>query len=780
MAFFFLMIFILPGNAISGSPFFNLNLPGTDTLETAVFRTDPTAHPRPDTANVPAVLAREISAYTGSIILGGTGNIINKHNLVVRGDWVNNGQFTDEEGTVVFDGSIPYPSGTLQIDDGINYTSIGTGGAAEFDVAARFEPSQLVPYHGKKLTRISFFPSEALCLYNIRVWTGTGAATLVVEQEVASPVINNWNEIVLDNPVVIDTTQELWIGYYCNTLTGYPAGCDIGPAVVGYGDMIFYGGIWRSIYTDYGLNFNWNITGITEDIFTDQDITGSSPTPFNNLAIGPVSHTTVITDGQTISGVLTVDGSLYSMGKVTLLSTASRTALVDGNGSGNIIGEVTQQRYLEQGMGYRYLGSPFQAATVDELSGEVDLGASFPTLYRYDENRATSGWVPYTVSTDTLKPLQGYAVNLGPDPAPVTIEMNGEVTNGAIQTNFLSHNQPYTMGFNLAGNPYPSPIDWDASMGWTRSGIDDAVYYFNPSDTNQYTGSYSSYVNGVSSDGIAGSIIPSMQGFFIHVTDGTYPVTGTLGLDNQARVNDLSPAFHKKTGKDAPPMIRITASYASNTALSDPMAIYLDDKATEGFDRELDALKIFNTDQRLPNIYTLSSDLRRLSINSIPATSDSSMQIPIGLNTSRNAAIHFSTAHCSGIPDGWYAYLFDALQRKYHDLQSSMNYTALVQAGETPDRFFIVLSLGEIDFAGMNALSFDCYSSGGAVYISSGLEQGEKGRLRITGMTGQVAWEKGIAGPFQGWVDPALNSGVYVVTVLTDRSLHSEKVLIIR
>ena len=49
----------------------------------------------------------------------------------------------------------------------------------------------------------------------------------------------------------------------------------------------------------------------------------------------------------------------------------------------------------------------------------------------------------------------------------------------------------YTKGFNLVGNPYPSAIDWDAASGWTKTNIDNAVYYFKASATDQYGGTYS-------------------------------------------------------------------------------------------------------------------------------------------------------------------------------------------------------------------------------------------------------------------------------------------------
>ena len=149
----------------------------------------------------------------------------------------------------------------IHYDDGANNDGIGTGGAADFDVAIRFEPDQLEDFNYMYLTQVKFFPREAGCEYSVRVWTGADAANMVVDQLVDSPAIEEWNTVTLDNPVQVDASQELWIGYRCNTSAGYPAGCDAGPAVAGYGDMILFEGSWYSMADEYGLDYNWNIQG---------------------------------------------------------------------------------------------------------------------------------------------------------------------------------------------------------------------------------------------------------------------------------------------------------------------------------------------------------------------------------------------------------------------------------------------------------------------------------------------------------------------------------------
>jgi hypothetical protein len=154
-------------------------------------------------------------------------------------------------------------------DDGTNFTAIGTGAAAEFDAAARWEPSQLAEFEGASVTEVAFFPAEAAATYHVRVWTGAGAANLVVDQVVSNPLISQWNYITLDTPVPIDISQELWVGYYVNTTTGYPAGCDAGPAIDGYGNMMNFGGWQTLLQINPDLDYNWNIQAHVETVDDD-------------------------------------------------------------------------------------------------------------------------------------------------------------------------------------------------------------------------------------------------------------------------------------------------------------------------------------------------------------------------------------------------------------------------------------------------------------------------------------------------------------------------------
>ncbi|MCK7531371.1 MAG: hypothetical protein MZV63_10205 [Marinilabiliales bacterium] len=141
------------------------------------------------------------------------------------------------------------------------------------------------------------------------------------------------------------------------------------------------------------------------------------------------------------------------------------------------------------------------------------------------------GWLNYNNSLNLLNPAGGYAANFGSNPAPKTVDITGIVNNGNISVTLNNHNNTYTQGMNLVGNPYPSPIDWASVAGWTKSNIDDAIYFFKASTTDQYGGTYSSYVAGISTGGADMNIIPSMQGFFVHVSNGAFPTNRYLRTD---------------------------------------------------------------------------------------------------------------------------------------------------------------------------------------------------------------------------------------------------------
>ena len=480
-----------------------------------------------------------------------------------------------------------------------------------------------------------------------------------------------------------------------------------------------------------------------------------------------------------LTGILKVTvGQFNTGGYLTLISTATQTALIDGSGAGEVLGNVTMQRYLPSGFGYKYFSSPFQAATVNEFSNDINLGAAFPSFYRYNQNLLSSGWVNYTNISGILNPGEGYAANLGSSSSAKTVDITGIVNNNTIAASTLyNNNRPYTQGFNLVGNPYPSPIDWNASSGWSRGNIDNAVYYFNTGSSNQYTGTYSTYINGVSSDGVAGNIIGAMQGFFVHVSNGAFPVAATLSLNNNVRINNLSPDFHRRTSSNLP-LLRLSAGFEDVTSVSDPLVVYFEEAATPAFDKAKDALKLFNTDSLVPNLYAIASNAAKLSIAAWPVLPDSTKIIPLGLQLKRAGFIAFNAHAIENIPLSIYVYLLDATTNTYHDLRQHPLLSMYLQPGEYSNRFSIIFS--KIELGSITAIvgTLNVYSLNGKLFVNASLSSGENGNLVVFNTGGQVVYKKQLNGGGLHEINTNLITGLYIVSLTTKESILSKKVFI--
>ena len=516
-----------------------------------------------------------------------------------------------------------------------------------------------------------------------------------------------------------------------------------------------------------------------------QSVAGTTPAVFNNLTVRPGSTTTLNTPGESVSGILLCNGTLNANGNLILLSNQEKTALIDGRGTGQVEGTVTMQRYLASGFGYKYFGSPFQDAHVSEFSDNMKLDDPFPAFWKYDESLTTSGWVTYIDPAGSLNPLEGYAINFGSTDAPITFDINGTVSNGTLSATLYNHNNQYTEGFSLVGNPYPSPIDWDSPAGWTRVNVDDAIYYFMASTVDEYGGTYVTYLNGVSSNDSATNIIPAMQGFFVHVSDGTYPVAGSITLTNEVRVTDLTHPLVKSgeevSSSEQKPLIRLAAAYKDDVFSSDPLVVYFDEKATMNFDGQLDGLKLMNTDYMMLNFYSIGPDGRKLSISALPFMADSLYRIPLGLVSGFDGDIVFSVRNLQGDLSGMDILLSDKVTGSFVDIKKESSYEVNLPAGIYENRFYLDFrnlqtDIGDIIDPGPDL--FSIYPSNGILKMKINHLNGKKGRLTLLNLAGQILVSKEYSSEGSYELAGPGKSGIYIAVFYSGSEKESKKLFI--
>ena len=181
------------------------------------------------------------------------------------------------------------PVGNIEeivITQGGNYCDQNmSAGQESFGAYHRFTPEGLAAINGGELTHIAFAPTHHILVkpghtYTIQIYqSGTwgevenrNPGTLLISKELDNNTLSFNQEftINLDTPIVIDASQELWIGYFCTNIDSIttpknPAGIDIGPCNDGFGNILFYQNQWLTI-SEISFNYNWVIKGIVQTI----------------------------------------------------------------------------------------------------------------------------------------------------------------------------------------------------------------------------------------------------------------------------------------------------------------------------------------------------------------------------------------------------------------------------------------------------------------------------------------------------------------------------------
>jgi len=267
-----------------------------------------------------------------------------------------------------------------------------------------------------------------------------------------------------------------------------------------------------------------------------------------------------------------------------------------------------------------------------------------------------------------------------------------------------------------------------------------------------------------------------MQGFFVHVSNGAYPVTATLSVNNTARVNNLVPDFHRDPAPVTAPLLRITAGFADKRIIADPVVIYFDKVATRAFEPAMDALKLMNTDSLVPSLYVHSSDAKQLSICAWPALEDSADVIPLGLQIKLAGWVTFNATSIERMPAGTHVYLYDAKTGLRQDLQLNPQYRLLLEAGEYENRFSIVFSMRTAGPA--SAGKFNAYSVGSKMYAHITDVPGEQCDVTVTNINGQVILRKKLYGNGYHELGSQFSGGIYIVSFYMKQHMISKKVFI--
>ena len=363
-------------------------------------------------------------------------------------------------------------------------------------------------------------------------------------------------------------------------------------------------------------------------------------------------------------GVLNLNGN-----SITLKSNGSSSGLLENNG-GTLSGAITIERYVpEAGNGHHYLSTPMSNSLLAEFEDDFDFNLSgvYPNLYYYSE--PSSSWVTPNSAGDAMVLGRGYTGYFSGD---VTVDISGIPNSGATNIDLTSD----VDGWNFAGNPYPSPIDWD--LVTFPSGVSPALYVWDHDPA--IWGKYTTYIDGIGTNG-GTNVLPMMQSFFVKAYNAA-----TLTFQDDDRILDHTNEgnFYKNSKTGINPLIRLQVSGFN---FQTEAVVRFKAGATVDYDSTIDALLFPSQNPLAIDFSSVSHDSKHVVINTFPDQPLSTM-VQLYLNIGTTGNYNIDMLEFNNFPSTSSVILHDTKLSLTHDLNNGP-YSFVGSTADNDERFLI-------------------------------------------------------------------------------------------
>jgi hypothetical protein len=473
------------------------------------------------------------------------------------------------------------------------------------------------------------------------------------------------------------------------------------------------------------VNANANCAGIT--IENGGKLTINSSTILSTSAL-------LIEDG----------GSLIDNGNNTL------PALADKNIAGNASSPFWNWHFLSAPVANQAItgsGNFIEFTSPSVLNPDIDF-------YRFDPN-AANPWINIKQGAPNAGQLNQSFDAAHPTDPEFTLGMgylvayNSTSTAKTFDGNLNTGNTNITVvanKFNLIGNPFPSAITW---TGADYDLASDFVWIYNE---NKAGGAgYQSFD--------AGTIAP-MQGFFVEANANT-----GISLLNSIRTHNAS-TFYKSSNAN-----EFSLKF-SNGANWDDAKISFDAGALNIKDRK-DALKMFSMNSSVPQIYTTISTGQKFAVNALP-TITTSTAVPVGILVPANGNYSITAEGMSNFSMCTAITLEDLKTNTTQNLLQNPVYNFTATTTDNANRFVLhfATSVGVNENGKTNT---GIYAYDNNIYVNAN-EQIKQ--IAVYNTMGQLIETTNNVNGLQKISMNGHATGYYIVKVITDKNVYSEKVLV--
>jgi hypothetical protein len=432
-------------------------------------------------------------------------------------------------------------------------------------------------------------------------------------------------------------------------------------------------------------------------------------------------------------------------------------------------GTATVQIYLSNSAGVGSFDIHLIGPTVDEENytgtgtgaylEEFILDGVSTYAYEWDESVvSTSAWVNLTSLTDEIYSGKGIGLS-ATDNDNHTLSMTGALMTGSVSSPALTYSSNH---IELISNPYPSAIDFDGLAGTDNSTqVQNKYWIYNPAADN--------YVANATPYSGDDKYIQVGQGFFVEMKQaGTFDFTNARRAHSNVAFRDLIP--NKLTVK----------VFGGQEGYEDKLSVRFDDYATNGYDIEIEAKKWESQNNDATQIRSIAEDNTELSINVLPTESlySGMTSVPMHFSCGYNTEYSLSFFDIESFEYGTEIWLEDKqVGGDWVSVNDNPDYTFTATPDDLEDRFVIHFfgPTGVDEFGIENTVNIYSYRQN--AFVRNNTNEAIK-RVSIYTLSGELVQEINTVDLklSKFWVSN--NMGYYVVRVITDKNVYTNKVFI--
>lgn len=452
------------------------------------------------------------------------------------------------------------------------------------------------------------------------------------------------------------------------------------------------------------------------------------------------------------NAALTVNSLItLTLSGLTLNSAADNQATgsyINNGGFLTVNGTTQVKRWLSGGE-HHFISNPLRNTL--ELSSILAPGNP-GWIYRYNE--PTSVWVNMWDLLEDINVSYGYCLNYTNNQMLSFNSTNPDAFNPNATvppTVTLTGTPGIATGWNLVGNPFPSALNW-LGTGWTKTNIDNAVYYYNG------TG-YSQYVNGVGTPVGTTQYIPAGQGYFVHANAASPRLT----MPKVSAVHN-NQQYYKGTMQ----VENILRLALTGNGYNDETVIRFHNEASSSFDSDFDAYKLMSLNSEVGQIFSKGN--AEYSINSLPQVT-SGVEVPVSIMVGVAGEYTIQAAELNSFGENVAIYLEDKELNRVVNLKETPVYTFMASPG-TDDRFKVLFNTAT-GIEDPQAEGF-VYASGKTIFIGN-----MDGAVEIYNLSGQLIISGEISGSSLNSMNlPDVAEGIFIVKIINGNKVTARKVLV--